>query len=135
MQCSYVTLQFTKTECLFTLSANSLPYLAEAIYTNSTHQLVKITKDSYQFLAPVAQMVKRVLYSFSRAIDQSSNPPFAELFSPFSNFKSHHIRKAFIFSKNEGNNQKVESKVSGRVRVGVGRAFVPIRWHPFNNLN
>ncbi len=66
------------------------------------------------------------------AINPSSNPPFGELFfSPFSN----HIRKAFIFYKNLGNNQKVENKVSGRVRVGVGRAFVPIRWHPFNNLN
>ncbi len=46
---------------------------------------------------------------------------------------SDHIRNAFIFNKNEGNNQKVENKVSGRVRVrvrvGVGRAFVPIRWH------
>ncbi len=41
---------------------------------------------------------------------------------------------AFIFNKNEGDNQKVE-KVSGRVRVGVGRAYiVPIRWHPLNHL-
>ncbi len=50
---------------------------------------------------------------------------------------SNHIRKAFIFNKNEGNNQKVENKVSGRVRVrvGVGRAFVPIRWHLGVTLN
>ncbi len=41
-------------------------------------------------------------------------------FSPFSN----HTRKAFIFNKNEGNNPKVEIEVSGRVRVGVGRALL-----------
>ncbi len=35
---------------------------------------------------------------------------------------SYRIRKAFIFNKNEGNNQKVENKVSGR--VGVGRALL-----------
>ncbi len=29
-----------------------------------------------------------------------------------------------MFNKNEGNNQKVENKVSGRVRVGVGRALL-----------
>ncbi len=32
--------------------------------------------------------------------------------------------KAFIFNKNEGNNQKVENKVLGRVRVGVGKALL-----------
>ncbi len=37
---------------------------------------------------------------------------------------SYRIRKAFIFNKNEGNNQKVENKVSGRARVGVGRALL-----------
>ncbi len=55
--------------------------------------------------------------------DTGSNPPFGELF--FLPFQiSHHIRKAFIFHKNEGNNQNVESKVKGRVRVGVGRALL-----------
>ncbi len=29
---------------------------------------------------------------------------------------SYRIRKTFIFNKNEGNNQNVENKVSGRVR-------------------
>ncbi len=49
---------------------------------------------------------------------------------------SYHIRKAFIFNKNKENNRKVENKILGRVRVGVGSAYiVPIRWHPFNNLN
>ncbi len=44
----------------------------------------------------------------------------ANFFSPFSNFKSHHIREAFICNK------KCESKVSGRVRVGVYReGFCP----------
>ncbi len=116
MQCSYLTGQFTKTECLFTLSANSLPYLAEAIYTNSTHQLVKITKDNYQFLAPVAQMVKRVLYSFSRAIDQSSNPPFAELFLPFQ--ISNHItseKHLFLVKIKE-----IIKKLKVKYRVGLG---------------
>ncbi len=49
------------------------------------------------------------------AINPGSNLPFVKhFFLPF------HIGKAFIFNKNEGNNQKVENKVSGRVRVGVG---------------
>ncbi len=96
--------------------------------------LVNNTKDEGLVSALVVQMVKRVSYSHFDAIDPGSNPPFGELF--FLPFQiSDHIRKAFIFNKNEGNNQKVENKVSGRVRVGVGRAFVPIRWHPFNNLN
>ncbi len=34
---------------------------------------------------------------------------------------SYRIRNAFIFNKNEGNNQKAENKLSGR--VGVGRAL------------
>ncbi len=65
-------------------------------------------------------MVRRMLFD---AIDPSSNPPFAKLF--FLPFQiAYHIRKAFIFNKNEGNNQKVEDKVSGRVRVGVGSALL-----------
>ncbi len=35
---------------------------------------------------------------------------------------SNHIRKAFIFNKNEGNNQKVENKEW--FRVGEGRALL-----------
>ncbi len=31
----------------------------------------------------------------------------------------------FFFYKNEGNNTKVENKVSGRVRVGVGGLYCP----------
>ncbi len=60
------------------------------------------------------------------ATDRGSNLLFGELFSPFSNFKSH--QKSIYF------NQKIK-KVLGRVSVGVGRAFVPIRWHTFNNFN
>ncbi len=56
------------------------------------------------------------------AIDQGSNLPFAELFSPFSNLISH--QKGIYFNKNEGNNHKVENKVSSRVRVGVARALL-----------
>ncbi len=57
------------------------------------------------------------------AIDPGSNLPYGALFVlPFQ--ISNHIRKAYIFNKNEGNNQKVENKVSGRVRVGVGRALL-----------
>ncbi len=40
--------------------------------------------------------------------------------------------KHLFFNKNEANNQTVENKVSGRCREGF---IVPIRWHPFNNLN
>ncbi len=73
-------------------------------------------------------MVRRVLFD---AIDPSSNPPFAELF--FSLFKSHIASERRLFKKkNEGNNQKVENKVSGRCREGF---IVPIMWHPFNYLN
>ncbi len=54
----------------------------------------------------------------------------ANFFLPFQ--ISNHIRKAFLLKKNEGNNQEVENKVSGRCREGF---IVPIRWHPFNNLN
>ncbi len=58
---------------------------------------------------------------FVNKINPSSNPPFAELlFLPFQ--ISYRIGKAFIFNKNEGNNQKVENKVLGR--VGVGRALL-----------
>lgn len=57
-------------------------------------------------------------------IDPGSNLPFAELFFPSFSI---HIRMAFIFNTNEGNNQKVKKKkVSGRVRVGQG-FNVPIR--------
>ncbi len=42
--------------------------------------------------------------------------------SPFLNLISH--GKAFIFNKNEGNNQKVENKEPGRDRVGVVRALL-----------
>ncbi len=43
-------------------------------------------------------------------------------FSLFSNFKSH--QKSIYFNTNEGNNQKFENKVMGRVRVGVERALL-----------
>ncbi len=36
---------------------------------------------------------------------------------------SNHIRKAIIFNKNEGNNQKVENKVTGRVSVGKAKTI------------
>ncbi len=51
------------------------------------------------------------------AIDPSSSPPFAKFSPP--PFKSHVIGKAFILNKNEGNNKKVENKVSGRVKTQV----------------
>ncbi len=57
---------------------------------------------------------------------------------PSLSLESHIASERHLFSiKMKENNQKVEIKVSGRVRVrvGVGRDFVPIRWHPFNNLN
>ncbi len=64
------------------------------------------------------------------AIDPSSNLPFTKLFLPFQ--ISYRIGKAFNFNKNEGNYEKVENRVSGRCKEGI---CVPIRWHPFNNLN
>ncbi len=54
-------------------------------------------------------MVRLILFD---AIDQSSSPPFAELF--FIPFQiSYRIGKAFIFNKNEKKNQKVENKSIG----------------------
>ncbi len=58
-------------------------------------------------------------------MDSSSNPPLAKLFFIFFLFKSHITLEMHLISiKNEGNNLKVENKVSGRVRVGVGRALL-----------
>ncbi len=52
-------------------------------------------------------------------INPGSNLPFGKLFSPFSNFKSHHIRNVFIFKKMKDiiNDEIDENKVSGRVGV------------------
>ncbi len=66
-------------------------------------------------------MVRRMLFD---TIDLSWYPAFCRTFSlPFQ--ISYHIGKALqaFFNKNEGNNL-VENKVSGRVRVGVGRALL-----------
>ncbi len=49
----------------------------------------------------------------------------ANLFLPFQ-------ITSFIFNKNERNNQKVENKVTGKLKEGF---IVPVRWHSFNNLN
>ncbi len=84
--------------------------LAEAIYTNSAHQPV----------IGIDNIKKRRLSNNSSSHigskacnnwhdDPSSNPPFAFLL-PF--HISYHIGKAFIFSKNEGNNWKVKIKVN-----------------------
>ncbi len=72
---------------------------------------------------------------FFDAINPGSNLPFGKLF--FSLFKFQITsEKHLFFNKNKGNNQNVENKVSGRVRVVVvGGLIVPIRWHPVNNLN
>ncbi len=59
---------------------------------------------------------------FVNKINPSSNPPLPNFFLPFQ--ISYRIGKAFIFNKKEGNNQKVENKVLGRGRVGVGRALL-----------
>lgn len=72
----------------------------------------------------------------SDAMDLGSNLPFGELFFSLSFQTSNHIRKAFISNKIEENNQIVENKVLGRIRVGVGRAFFPNKVHPdFKNRN
>ncbi len=55
------------------------------------------------------------------AINPGSRLPFVELF--FSLFKSH-IASEWLMVIIKGNNKKVENKVSGRVRVGVGRALL-----------
>ncbi len=58
------------------------------------------------------------------ASTSGSIPPLSDLFFfPLPFQISYRIVKAFIFNKNEGNNQKVENKVSGRVRVGAERAL------------
>ncbi len=44
------------------------------------------------------------------------------LFFPL--FKSRITRKAFVFNKNRGNNQKVENNVSDRVGLDVGRGLL-----------
>ncbi len=49
------------------------------------------------------------------AIDQWFDPVFGQTFFSLPFQISYRIVKAFIFNKNEGNNQKVENKVSGRV--------------------
>ncbi len=49
---------------------------------------------------------------FFDAIDPGLNQPFNFFFIPFQ--ISYRIKKAFIFNKNEYNNQKVENKISGR---------------------
>ncbi len=91
----------------------------QKLFTLTLHQrvigLVNITKDVLKFLAPVAQMVKCVSNAFSRDQSGFESVFWRTFFLPFQ--ISDHIIKAFIFNKNEGNNQKVENKVSGRVRV------------------
>ncbi len=52
------------------------------------------------------------------AIDPSSSPPFAKL-SPPPPFQISCHRKGIYLNKNEGNNKKVENKVSGRVKTQV----------------
>ncbi len=61
--------------------------MAEA-YTNSAHQSVIGTVNTEKKVS-VAMMVRHVLFY------PSSNPPFAKLFSPFSNLISH--RKGIYF--------------------------------------
>ncbi len=86
-------------QCCFYIKINRV-----SIYTNSAHQHVIETVNTKQ------KMVSRVLFD---AIDPSSYPPFAELF--FLPLQiSYRNGKTFILNKNEGNNQNVENKVSGR---------------------
>ncbi len=74
--------------------------------------------DGFNSSVPVAQMVQCAPWSFD-----TIDPPFAKLcFLPIQIL--YHNIKALIFNKNKGNNQKVETKVSGMVRVGVGRALL-----------
>ncbi len=96
---------------IYTVQIACLVGRANAIYTNSTHQRVIGTVNTEK--RPLLNIsfsgvdVRRVLFY---AIDPSSNPPFAKLF--FLPFQiSYRIGKAFIFNKNEGNNQ---NKVSGK---------------------
>ncbi len=68
-------------------------------------------------------MILLVCHVFLMRSTSGSIPPLAELFFSLPFQISYRIVKAFIFNKNEGNNQKVENKVSGRVRVGAERAL------------
>ncbi len=57
------------------------------------------------------------------AIDQGSNLPYGKLI--FSLLKCLITsEKLLYFTENEGNNKKVDNKVSSRVRVGVWRALL-----------
>ncbi len=97
--------------------------LAETIYTNSAHQSVIETVNTEKRLSLKVSFSGSFRHMLLDVNDPSSNSPFAELF--FLPFQiSYRIRIAFNFNKNEGNNQKVENKVSGMVRVGVGRPLL-----------
>ncbi len=95
--------------------------MAEAIYINSAHQrvigLIEFKKDWTAVRSSGTDGKECVVLILTR-----STQVRIYLFSPFS--ISYRIGKAFIFNKNEGNNYKVEHKVLGRVRVGVGRALL-----------
>ncbi len=119
---------------IFTLSANIplLPALmAEAIYTNSAHQRVIGLWSKSQKTVSCNQLkfeVNCMLYSF-----WSDRPGFeSACWQTFSSHFKSHQKSIFFFNKNEGNNQKVEHKVSGRVRVGVEKTIEELF---FNNLN
>ncbi len=72
------------------------------------------------------------MHGYHNTIDPGSNLRFAELF--FLPFQiRNHVGKAYIFNNNEGKFLKVELKVSGRVRVGVGRDL--FSQYPCNHLN
>ncbi len=81
--------------------------------------------DAWNRLFKMEMKSKWIIFNFliySPGIIMHDQPLKCHFFLPFQ--ISHHIRLAFIFHKNEGNNQKVENKVTGRVSVGVGRALL-----------
>ncbi len=83
---------------------------------------VNIIKNGFESSAQVVQMVMCVLWSLCRDWPGFETAFCQTFFFPFQ--ISYHNVKAFIFNKNYVNNQKVENKVPGRVRVGVGRALL-----------
>ncbi len=87
--------------------------------------LFKIIKD-YKLTVVCSSGINciSVCRSHFDAIDPGSNPPFflKNFFLPFQ--ISYRVGKAFIFNKNEVNNQKIENKVLGRVKVDIGRALL-----------
>ncbi len=83
-------------------------------------ELVNTKTGADSTLVSVAQVVKHMIFD---AINRGSSLPLPNFFSPFSNLILH--QKGHLFSiKMKEIIKKLKIRVSGRVRVGVGRALL-----------